>query len=72
MSFKNFKIHLKTINKHKLEVMKLCFKAGLYRQGILHDLSKYSLTELKTGWKYADGRRSPIDNEKDDIGYSAS
>lgn len=72
MSFKNFKTHLKTINKHKFEVMKLCFKAGLYKQGILHDLSKYSLTELKTGWKYADGRRSPIDNEIDDIGYSAS
>ena len=72
MSFKNFKIHLKTINKHKREVMKLCFKAHMYKQGLLHDLSKYSLTELKTGWKFADGKRSPIDNEKDVLGYSNS
>jgi len=27
----------------------LCFKCGLYKQGLLHDLSKYSPTELKTG-----------------------
>ncbi len=33
--------HFKTITKHKLLVMKYCFKVGLYKQGILHDLSKY-------------------------------
>ena len=44
--------HLKTINKHKYYVTMLCFKCGLYKQGLLHDLSKYSPTELKTGAKY--------------------
>ena len=33
--------HLQTINHHKLLVMKHCFKVGLYKQGLLHDLSKY-------------------------------
>ena len=37
----------------------LCFKCGLYKQGLLHDLSKYSPTELKTGAKYWVGTRSP-------------
>ena len=32
--------HLRTINHHKLLVMKHCFRVGLYRQGLLHDLSK--------------------------------
>ena len=37
-----FKGHLYTITKHKIYVASGCFKIGLYRQGILHDLSKYS------------------------------
>ena len=36
----NFKGHLSTINHHKMEVMRLCFKVGLYKQGLMHDLSK--------------------------------
>ena len=39
--------HFVTITKHKWFVMMTCFKAGLYWQGIVHDLSKYSLTEFK-------------------------
>ena len=27
----NFKGHLSTINHHKMEVMRLCFKVGLYK-----------------------------------------
>ncbi len=27
--------HFKTITKHKLMVMKYCFRAGLYKQGLL-------------------------------------
>ena len=38
--------HFCTITKHKILVMKECFRVGLYRQGILHDLSKYSWTEF--------------------------
>lgn len=48
----NIKGHLHTINVHKALVMRLCFRCGLYRQGILHDLSKYSPLELKTGFRY--------------------
>ena len=62
--------HFKTITRHKLEVQKLCFKCGLVKQGLLHDLSKYSPTEFNAGVKYFQGYRSPIDAEKEDIGYS--
>ena len=72
MSYKNFKIHIKTISNHKRLVRKLCFQAGMYKQGLLHDLSKWSLTELKNGWKYADGTRSPIDIERKNTGSAPS
>lgn len=62
--------HLKTINKHKYYVMKLCFRCGLYKQGLKHDLSKYSWIELMTGAKYYLGYRSPNSNEREAIGYS--
>lgn len=64
--------HLKTINKHRWNVMKLCFKVGLYRQGLTHDLSKYSPTEFLVGAKYYQGFRSPNDAEREDKGYSAA
>ena len=32
--------HFMTITKHRILVMKGCFKVGLYRQGLFHDLSK--------------------------------
>lgn len=64
--------HLDTINAHKLLVTKLCFACGIYRQGLLHDLSKYSPIELKTGFKYYQGFRSPIDAQKEAEGYSMS
>lgn len=58
-SFENFKGHLETINKHKLEVMKNCFRVGLYKQGLLHDLSKYTPCEFLAGVKYFQGDKSP-------------
>ena len=42
----NIKGHFETITRHKLLVMKYCFECGLYRQGLTHDLSKYSPTEF--------------------------
>ena len=57
--FHNAVGHFKTITKHKLLVMRLCFSEGLYKQGLLHDLSKYSFTEFKTGIKYYRGYKSP-------------
>jgi hypothetical protein len=62
--------HLTTINKHKFKVTGLCFQCGLYKRGILHDLSKYSPVEFFAGVKYFQGNRSPIDKEKEVKGYS--
>jgi len=62
--------HLKTITKHKVKVGQLCFKIGLYKQGLLHDMSKYAPCEFLTGCKYYQGTRSPNSAERDDKGYS--
>ena len=62
--------HLCTITKHRHIVMKECFKVGLYKQGLLHDLSKYSWTEFKVGCKYYQGTRSPNNAEREDKGCS--
>ncbi|MFV0361784.1 MAG: DUF5662 family protein [Suipraeoptans sp.] len=62
--------HLKTINNHKMMVMKMCFKLGLYKQGLLHDLSKYEPSEFIAGVKYYQGNRSPNNAEREDTGVS--
>lgn len=41
--------HFKTITKHRFLVMKYCFRCGLYWQGLIHDLSKYSPVEFWIG-----------------------
>ena len=64
MYLKNFFKHLKTITRHRHMVMKYCFKCGMYKQGLLHDLSKYSPTELFTSVKYYVGTSSPINFER--------
>lgn len=64
--------HFKTVTKHKMLVMKGCFQVGLYKQGILHDLSKYSPTEFLVGCRYYQGTRSPNNGEREDSGYSSS
>lgn len=64
--------HLKTINRHKALVMRHCFAVGLYKQGLLHDLSKYSWTEFSVGAKYYQGNRSPNDAEREDKGYTSA
>ena len=51
-------------------VMKGCFRVGLYRQGLLHDLSKYSPTEFFVGCKYYQGDRSPNNAEREATGVS--
>lgn len=62
--------HFRTITRHKLLVMKECFKVGLYRQGLLHDLSKYSWTEFHVGCRYYQGNRSPNNAEREETGMS--
>lgn len=64
--------HFKTITYHKYLVARGCFQVGLYRQGILHDMSKYSPTEFRVGMKYYQGDRSPNNAEREDIGYSSA
>ena len=64
--------HFKTITYHKLLVMLYCFQVGLIRQGLLHDLSKYSLTEFRIGAKYYSGTHSPNASEREEIGYSTA
>ena len=70
--FKNAWQHFRTISHHKVLVCRHCFKVGLYRQGIMHDLSKYSLTEFRVGVNYYQGDRSPNTAERSDLGYSTA
>ena len=62
--------HFKVIIKHKWYVAIECFKAGLYWQGLVHDLSKFTPTEFFISAKYFTGKSSPIDKERIEKGYS--
>ncbi len=64
--------HLRTVSYHKFLVMKSCFSVGLYWQGLVHDLSKFSPTEFSVGAKYYQGSRSPNNQEREVLGYSAA
>lgn len=69
----NFIGHLRTILRHKKMVRRYCFRAGLYRQGITHDWSKYHPVEFWNGVRYFQGgKRSPNHAEKEDKGYTAA
>ena len=62
--------HLKTVLKHKAIVFKLMFKCGYGWQGFCHDLSKFGITEFISSAKHFQGNKSPIEKEKEEIGYS--
>ncbi|MER2025567.1 MAG: DUF5662 family protein, partial [Eubacteriales bacterium] len=62
--------HLKTITKHHNLVMGYCFRAGLYHQGLLHDLSTLSPDEFLVGAKYYQGTRCPNNAERVATGVS--
>ncbi len=64
--------HFRTITEHKLLVMRHCFRMGLYRQGLAHDLSKYLPSEFLVGAKYYQGTRSPNNAEREAKGYSSA
>ena len=66
-----FFAHLKTIKIHRKAVRHFCFKMGIPLQGLLHDLSKYSITELSQ-YKYYTGKHSPHEEMRNKIGYSNS
>ncbi len=62
--------HLKTVTRHRFLVMQGCFRVGLIRQGLTHDLSKFSPTEFIAGMRYYQGNRSPNAREREIFGYS--
>ncbi|MCR5730160.1 MAG: DUF5662 family protein [Ruminococcus sp.] len=62
--------HLSTVLKHRHMVMRHCFKAGIIKRGLLHDLSKFSPTEFIPGVRYFQGDRSPNEREREVAGYS--
>lgn len=64
--------HMKTINHHKKLVMDACFRLGLYRQGLCHDLSKYTWPELRIGLRYYRDDQSPHNGEREKYGYSTA
>lgn len=64
--------HFKTITKHKILVARGCFRIGLIKQGLLHDMSKYSPTEFIPGIKYYKGTESPNNTERKIYGVSGA
>ena len=64
--------HFRTVCRHRALVRQGCFRIGLYRQGLTHDLSKFSPTEFLRGVHYYQGNRSPNAAEREEQGYSLS
>ncbi len=62
--------HYRTITKHRHQVIAHCRRAGIFWQGLFHDLSKYSPKEFWAGAKYYKGTESPNVGERRDKGYS--
>ena len=63
--------HLHTVQTHRREVRKNCFCCGLYRQGLAHDLSKFSPSEFIESVRYYQGTRSPYMYEKEHFGFAS-
>lgn len=62
--------HFKTVMKHKAIVYQECKACGIWWQGVIHDLSKFSITEFLPSARYFQGNKSPIEAEKAEKGYS--
>ncbi len=62
--------HFRTITRHRHEVIKNCYRAGILFQGLVHDLSKYMPAEFIVGAIYYQGNRSPNEGEREAYGYS--
>ena len=56
--------HLRTVQHHRFLVLRHCWRVGLYRQGLTHDLSKFSPVEFAAGARYYQGSRSPNEIER--------
>ena len=67
----NFIGHLSTILKHKYYVFIHAARLGIYKQGLMHDISKFAPSEFLGGVKYyANGKYSPNETERHIYGYS--
>ena len=64
--------HFRTITRHRHLVIRHWWKAGIFWQGLRHDLSKYSPTEFLPGARYYQGNRSPNEKEREVLGYSVA
>ena len=62
--------HFCTITRHRHKTMAYCFRAGIPWRGLMHDLSKYSLTEFLQGARHWQGIRSPNAREREVKGFS--
>ena len=60
MKISNIFKHFFLVCRHKHLVFINCAKCGILWRGIVHDLSKFSPTELFESAKYYQGNRSPI------------
>lgn len=67
---KNIIGHFKNIFVHKWWVFYYACKLGIPWQGFIHDLSKFSWTELAESIRYYQGNKSPIPVAKNNNGYS--
>lgn len=69
-TFKKLLKHIRTVFEHKKNVARYCFKFGIWWRGIVHDIHKFSWTELYESVKYYTGTSSPIPIAKKENGVS--
>jgi len=62
--------HFMTITRHRHQVIRHCYRAGILFRGLLHDLSKYSFTEFSEGARFFDGSHSPNVEARKENGFS--
>ena len=62
--------HFITITKHRHAVIRNCWHAGIFWQGLGHDLSKYLPGEFLYGASHYQGTRSPNEGEREEYGFS--
>ena len=70
MNFVAMRKHFVTVCRHKAVVFRECHACGITWRGIVHDLSKFSLTEFVSSAEHFQGNKSPIEAEKECCGYS--
>ena len=65
----HFFSHLRTITKHRHQVIRNASHCGIFWHCLRHDLSKYGYTEFHWSSKFYNGHRSPVYEERLGHGY---